>query len=340
MYRLVYFGLSGGFSTVPLAALCRAGYPPLVVVHGLPPVAKAVRAPVQVRPARPGLFDRMQVRLQARLRRAEAAPRPDKDLVREAHALGLDVLETPNANDTKVLGMLEDLAPDAFVVCGFNHLLSRRALAIPTRGGLNLHPGALPEERGAAPLFWALKEGRTNIRWTIHVLDEGEDSGDVVSAGAVDFEPGLAGQAVLEQIAIAAAPPLVRALRALMAGDLVRTPQPATDAERKRRPTFRDGRIEVRRPAVEVFTFVAGCARSHSVWAECAGDRFFIARAIGFDPDARPDFEWFLTGDRLLLRCAPGIVELELKRDGALFSAEYEEEEAAASGEAGPPATS
>ena len=34
MYRLVFFGLPGGFSTVPLAALCRAGYRPMLVVHG------------------------------------------------------------------------------------------------------------------------------------------------------------------------------------------------------------------------------------------------------------------------------------------------------------------
>lgn len=323
MYRLIYFGLPGGFSTTPLRALANAGYPPMLVVAGAPPV-KALRAPVQVHVARPGLLARLQARRQSA--QPEAGPH---DLVKCAHELGIDVLETPNANSPRVLSQLERLRPDAFVIAGFNHLLSRRALAIPTRGGLNLHPGALPEERGAAPLFWALKDGRTSIRWTIHVLDEGEDSGDVVQSGAVDFEPGLDGQAVLTQVATDAALPLVRAVRALMAGDLVRMPQPETQAERKRRPTFQDGRLDTRRTAREVYTFVAGCARSHSIWAECAGDRFFIRRALGFDPDAKPDFEWFLTGSRLLLRCAEGMVELELKAQGALFSAEYEEEEEA-----------
>jgi len=330
VYRLVYFGLPGAFSTIPLRALAHAGHPPLLVVAGQPPVAKALRAPVEVRRARPGLFDKLQGRL--RRDRAEAAAH---DLVAAAHHLGVDVLETPNANDPRVLSSLERLAPDAYVVAGFNHLLSRRALAIPDKGGLNLHPGALPEERGAAPLFWALEAGRTTVRWTIHVLDEGEDSGDVVTSGAVEFEPGLDGQEVLARVATAAAPHLVRSVRALIAGDLVRMPQPPSDAPKKRRPTFRDGRIDPGRPARDVFTFVAGCARSYSLWAECAGDRFFIRRALGYDPDARPDFEWFLTGSRLLLRCAPGMVELELKEDGALFSAEYEEAEPEASAAAG-----
>lgn len=332
MYRLVFFGLPGAFSTVPLSALCHAGYPPLLVVQGTEPVKGALRAPVDLIRARPSLLDRMQ----ANFRKKAPPPTYRHDLLATAKSHGIDVLSTPNANDSKVLSTLESLAPDAYVVCGFAHLLSRRALSIPTRGGLNLHPGALPEERGAAPLYWALKAGRTQIHWTIHVLDEGEDSGDVVTRGEIAFEPGTPGQDILSLVASAAAPHLVRALRAMMAGDLVRQPQGSTEEPRKRRPKFSDGRLDPRRSAVEVFTFVAGCAETYSLWAECAGDRFFIRRALGFDPEAQPEFEWFLSGDRLLLRCQPGVVELELKEHGAIFSAEYEEERPDP-GEAGAP---
>ena len=323
MYRLVFFGLPGAFSTVPLEALCRAGHPPVLVVEGLERVPGALRASMEVVPARPGLWDRLQSRLRVA---PGSAPASAHDLAEVARRMGLDVVKTTNANDPKVLSVLESVAPDAYVVAGFQHLLSRRALALPRRGGLNVHPGALPEERGAAPLFWALREGRAEVSWTIHVLDEGEDSGDVVVSGKLAFEPGEDGQQILGRVAAAAAPHLVRSVRALMAGDLVRIPQPPTDAPRRRRPGFRDGRVDPERPAWEVFTFVAGCARSYSLFAECANDRFFIRRAISFDPRAKPDFEWFLSGDRLILRCKPGVVELELKENGALFSAEYEEE--------------
>ncbi len=324
MYRIVFFGLPGAFSTVPLRALCHSGYVPLLVVQGAEPVHGAIRAPIDIERARPGLLERMQTSLRAK--KADAPP--STSLEQTAREMGIDLLTTPNANDSKVLSILQDLQPDAFVICGFSHLLSRRALAIPQRGGLNLHPGALPAERGAAPLFWALREGRTEFHWTIHVLDEGEDSGDIVTQGRTRFEPGIRGQAILSRLAAEAAPQLVRALRALMAGDLVRQPQAKTDVQRKRRPSFQDGRLDLSRSAADLYTFVSGCADSYSLWAECAADRFFIRSAISFEPEANPDFEWFLSGDRLMLHCNPGLVELELKPDGALFSAEYDEEPA------------
>lgn len=79
--------------------------------------------------------------------------------------------------------------------------------------------------------------------------------------------------------------------------------------------------------AEAVYTFVAGCAGSYPVFVECGGDRFFVESAVSFDPSAALAFEYFLSGDRLILRCKPGVVELALKPEGTLFTAEYEEEE-------------
>jgi methionyl-tRNA formyltransferase len=179
----------------------------------------------------------------------------------------------------------------------------------------------LPEERGPSPLFWTLKEGRTKVGFTVHVLDQGEDTGDIVSRGELSFLPGTPGLDILTQCAQAAAPQLVRALRGLLDGDLVRTPQ--GKGTRQPRPEFRDGCIDTTKSAEQVFVFAGGCAASYSVFAEIAGDRFFIKRAISYDPNATLGLEFVLTGDRLILRCNPGVVELELKEEGAIFSAEY-----------------
>ncbi len=40
---------------------------------------------------------------------------------------------------------------------------------------------------------------------------------------------------------------------------------------------------------------------------------------------ARLPSEYVVSGDALLLRCADGVVELELKPEGAIFSATYTE---------------
>jgi methionyl-tRNA formyltransferase len=310
MHRLVFFGLDGPFSTIPLEALSRADLKPILVVHGLEKDQHRLREVVEHHPAKGGLLSRFKSKARGHL-------------IDEAHRLGIDVVRTDDANCASVASAIENLAADAFVIAGFPHLLSRALIANFRVGGLNIHPGRLPGERGPAPLFWALKLGRTAIGWTIHVVDPGEDSGDVVAEGELSFEPGTDGQQILRRCAEAAVPYLLRAVRGLLEGDLVRMPQDRVRARRCPRPDFRDGMIDADRPAEQVYVFVGGCAASYSVFAECGGDRFFIKRPISYDANTTLPFEYLLTGDRLILRCNPGVVELELKEEGALFTAEY-----------------
>lgn len=319
MNRIVFFGVDGPFSTVPLLALSNAELKPVLVVHGLERVPYSPRPIVDARPHRPRLFDRIAAKV------GVAPELHTGSLTAQAHQLGIDVVRTSDANCGSVRAAITRKAPDAFVIAGFPHLLSKRTLSIPAKGGLNMHPGKLPEERGAAPLFWALKRGRTTITVTIHVLDEHEDAGDVVVSTDVTFEPGESGQQILDRCAKGAAPLLVKAVRSLLAGDLVRTSQDRSAIGRCPRPVFSDGRIDPERSARDVFTFVAGCASAYSLFAECGGDRFFVARAVSYDEEASLSFEYVLTGDRLILRCNPGVVELLLKEEGALFTAEYVE---------------
>lgn len=319
MHRIVFFGLDGAFATTPLNALVSAELAPVLVVVGRERNSYHLRDTTLVRRARPGVWERMQSKL-----RPPDRPRPGpNDLTSVAHGFGIDVLDTNAANVPRSVSTIASVKPDAFVVAGFPHLLSRTLLDVPRVGGLNVHPGALPAERGPAPLFWALKEGRTKVTLTIHILDAGEDSGDVVATVDVPLEPGVTSGELLARLGQASAPLLVRSVRALLAGDIVRTPQAKGDFRRRRRPRFRDGKLDATRSAEEVYTFVTACADRYSLFAECGGDRFFVSRAVSYDLEASLDFEFVLTGDRLILRCEPGIVELELKEDGALFTAEY-----------------
>lgn len=246
----------------------------------------------------------------------------------KSHALrhGVDVLECSDPSVVGVRARIRAAEPDAFVVAGFHRLLPKSVLELAARGGLNVHPGRLPEERGPAPVFWRLKAGHTTGYVTLHLLDAGEDTGALVDQSTFDIVPGMSGREVLERAATAAAPKLVACMGALLAGTLCTSPQPSEAAARCPRPTMKDCRVDASRRASEVFTYVAACADAYPVFVECGGDRFFIESAISYDEDAPLAFEYLLSGDRLMLRCEPGVVELALKPGGALFTAEYIEE--------------
>lgn len=322
MPSIVFFGLDGRFSTILLEVLVRAELRPSLVVVGRERSSPGRGARVRFTPATPPWWRRA-----LGLNDAGRAPGSDPiELRAAALAMGIDVLEAEDPGALRARAQIRAYAPTCFVVAGFHRLLPRAVLELAERGGLNVHPGRLPEERGPAPIFWLLKSGRTRGEVSVHVLDPGEDTGDVVAKADFEFRPGASGRQVLELAAGAAAPHLVRSVRALLAGDLVRIPQARDGAGRCPRPSFRDCRVDPRRSAAEVYTFVAGCAAAYPVFVECGGDRFFIESADTYDATTQLDFEYFLCGDHLILSCNPGVVELRLKPEGALFTAEYEDE--------------
>ncbi len=76
------------------------------------------------------------------------------------------------------------LCPDMFVAVGYTDLLRAPLLAVPRILAANFHASLLPAYRGRHPVFWALRHGERWAGLTVHVMDEGFDTGDVLYAGA------------------------------------------------------------------------------------------------------------------------------------------------------------
>lgn len=62
----------------------------------------------------------------------------------------------------------------------FGYILRPAILEGLSRGCVNLHPGYLPYNRGAYPNVWSIVEG-TPAGATLHFVDEGIDTGDIVA---------------------------------------------------------------------------------------------------------------------------------------------------------------
>src|SRR5437660_4737766 len=95
-------------------------------------------------------------------------PRPD--LVRTV----------PFYNSGTGLQLLQSLAPDVITVYGTN-VIKASVIALPRLGILNMHTGISPEYRGSDTVFWPLYDERPEwIGVTVHLLDEGIDSGPIL----------------------------------------------------------------------------------------------------------------------------------------------------------------
>lgn len=91
--------------------------------------------------------------------------------------------------ETGAVSLLRSLDLDLLVSVHFPYLVPPEILEIPRRGCINLHPALLPHNRGWHTATWAMLDD-TPLGATLHVMDEGVDSGPVVHQRAVDVGPG------------------------------------------------------------------------------------------------------------------------------------------------------
>ncbi|MBO6784990.1 MAG: formyl transferase [Alphaproteobacteria bacterium] len=92
--------------------------------------------------------------------------------------------------DTPITGTAPD--PDSFdlaVSYGYRHIIRDEALARWEGRLINLHISLLPWNRGADPNFWAAVDG-TPAGVSIHHIDAGVDTGDLIAQREVPFAPG------------------------------------------------------------------------------------------------------------------------------------------------------
>jgi methionyl-tRNA formyltransferase len=102
-----------------------------------------------------------------------------------------------NSVENEVVAEMEPLDPhrlkdncyDFLVSCGYRHILRKPVLDLFQNRAINLHIALLPWNRGADPNLWSFVE-RTPKGVTIHYLDEGVDTGDIIAQREIAFRDG------------------------------------------------------------------------------------------------------------------------------------------------------
>ena len=76
--------------------------------------------------------------------------------------------------------ILKELNPDVIVVAAYGNILPSSVLEYPKYGCINVHGSILPEYRGAAPIQWAVLDGKEKTGITTMQMDVGLDTGDIL----------------------------------------------------------------------------------------------------------------------------------------------------------------
>lgn len=122
--------------------------------------------------------------------------------------------------DLAVLRLLEDRRIDALVSAGYMRLLGRPILDVFGGSWLNIHPALLPSFPGMHGVRDALAHGVKVTGVTVFLVDEGVDTGPIVSQEVVEVLPDDDWDSLEERIHAAEHRQLPAAVRALIDGRL------------------------------------------------------------------------------------------------------------------------
>lgn len=219
--------------------------------------------------------------------------------------------------------LLRGLKPDVLVTAAFGQILSQEVLDIPTYGCINVHASMLPKYRGAAPIQWAIISGeeQTGVTTMFTVLKL--DAGDILEQDAVAIPADMTAGGLYDILSETGAATLLRTLRKVQDGTLVRTPQ--NEAAATYFPMFKKGfgEIDFRRTRGEIVNFVRGTNPVPGAYVMYDREKVKVFRVSAGDaPDdiqAKPGTVVCSDAKKgLAVKAADGIVWIEeLQRQGA-----------------------
>jgi phosphoribosylglycinamide formyltransferase-1 len=93
-------------------------------------------------------------------------------------------------HEAEILRILDETRPELVCLAGYMRILSPEFVARWRGRLLNIHPSLLPKYRGLSPQKRALEAGEAETGCTVHLVDEGTDTGPTVLQRKVRIEPG------------------------------------------------------------------------------------------------------------------------------------------------------
>ena len=108
----------------------------------------------------------------------------DSPLIAWLRAQGEEVTQT---SKTLSADLVSNQGYSFLISYGYRHILRNDILDLFPSKAINLHISYLPWNRGADPNFWSFVE-RTPKGVTIHYLDEGVDTGDIIVQEETEFD--------------------------------------------------------------------------------------------------------------------------------------------------------
>lgn len=154
-------------------------------------------------------------------------------IIRVAGVRADRIFDAAELSRSSVVDAIGALGADLGLSVLFGYKLKRELFSLFPKGCFNLHPALLPYGRGADPNAWVLLDGEP-AGTTLHWIDEGIDTGDIVGQRQVIVEPTDTGDTLYRRLEDESLVLLNQLWPSIAAGTAARTPQSGAGSTHRR----------------------------------------------------------------------------------------------------------
>jgi len=196
-----------------------------------------------------------------------------------AEAAGIEVRTPRSLRGTEEQAAFRALDLDVAVVAAYGLILPKAILEAPRLGCVNVHASLLPRWRGAAPIHRAILAGDAETGVTIMAMDEGLDTGGMISHAAIPIVDDETGESLHDKLAALGAELIGPALDGLAEGRLEPVPQPEDGITYAKKLERDEGRLDFTRPARDLERMIRAFTPWPGAFTEYQGTRIKVLAA-------------------------------------------------------------
>lgn len=212
-------------------------------------------------------------------------PTPTKVLALES---GIPVYTPKTLRDGEFADILAEHSPDLIAVVAYGKILPPEVINYPKYGCINVHVSLLPKYRGAAPMQRAVMEGEKETGVTIMYMDEGLDTGDIITTESFPLTEDDDFETVHDRSAEIGARLLSEVVDKLSSGEATRTKQDDTLATYAKKVEKEDCRVDFALDAKVVSARVRGVTPIPGAFCYLKGKMLKISKVKASEGEGKP----------------------------------------------------
>lgn len=171
--------------------------------------------------------------------------------------------DTNNINSETSIDWIKEGNPDIIFCFGWSQLIKKQLLELAPMGVVGFHPSLLPKNRGRHPIVWALALGLKKTGSTFFFMDEGADSGDILSQKEVSIDYEDDAESLYKKITLTALEQIKEFVPKLQTNEFQRIKQNHADANIWRKRGMVDGKIDFRMSSRAIYNQVRALTKPY-----------------------------------------------------------------------------